>query len=105
MSQPALGHGQIWWADLDKVRPVIVLTRAGVAARLRRVLVAPITSTVRGIATEVPVGQAEGVRDGSVANLDNVQLLPVDQLIRQAGHVDTRRWHEFCTAMARVMAC
>ena len=100
-----LGHGQVWWADLDKVRPVVVLTRQRVASRLARVLVAPITTTARGIATEVPVGTAEGVRDDSVASLDNIQLLPVDSLLRTAGRVAPERWPEFCSAMAKVMAC
>ena len=100
-----LGHAQIWWADLDKVRPVVVLTRARVASRLTQVLVAPITSVDRGIATEVALGEREGVRDGSVANLDNVQLVPVDALLHQAGAVDDSRWPEFCRAMAKVIAC
>jgi len=100
-----LGHGQVWWADLDKIRPVVVLTRARVAGRLSRVVVAPITTTVRGIATEVRVGESEGVTVDSVANLDNVQLVGVDRLLRQMGAVDDRRWEEFCSAMAAVMAC
>ena len=100
-----LAHGQVWWADLDKVRPVVVLTRARVAPLLRRVLVAPVTTTVRGIATEVPLGASEGVRDGSVANLDNVQLVPVDCLLRQAGTVAVEAWPAFCAAMAATMAC
>lgn len=101
----ALGHGQVWWADLDRIRPVLVLTRARVAPRLRRVLVAPVTTTVRGIATEVPLGPEAGVRDGSVANLDNVQLVPVDCLLRPAGRVAAEAWPRFCAAMAAVMAC
>jgi mRNA interferase MazF len=100
-----LGHGQVWWADLDKVRPVVVLTRARVAPRLHRVVVAPITSTVRGISTEVALGANEGVADGSVANLDNLQLVATDRLLRQAGRVSPSRWSEFCTAMHNVMAC
>jgi mRNA interferase MazF len=100
-----LGHGQVWWADLDKVRPVVVLTRARVAGRLRRVLVAPITTTVRALTTEVPVGPSEGVRKDSVANLDNIQLVPVDGLLRQAGTIAPDRWQEFCAAMTKVMAC
>jgi len=100
-----LGHGQLWWADLDKVRPVVVLTRQRVAPRLARVVVAPITTTIRGLATEVALGSAEGVRDGSVASLDNVQLLPVDRLLRRAGRVAPARWPEFCSAMAKVMGC
>lgn len=100
-----LGHGQVWWADLEKVRPVVVLTRARVAGRLTRVLVAPITTVVRGIPTEVLLGPPEGVADGSAANLDNIQLVPVSRLLRPAGAVDPERWAEFCTAMASVMAC
>lgn len=100
-----LGHGQVWWADLDKVRPVLVLTRARVASRLHRVLVAPITTTVRDIATEVPLDGREGVRDGSVANFDNVQLVLVSHLLRQAGSVDTSRWQEVCAAMSAVIDC
>jgi len=101
----ALGHGQLWWADLDKVRPVVVLTRERVASRLVRVLVAPITTTARGLTTEVPLGSAEGVQEGSVASLDNVQLVPVSSLLRRAGRVAPDRWPEFCLAMAKVMAC
>ena len=102
-----IGHGQVWWADLpgEKIRPVVVLTRATVAEQLSRIVVAPITSTVRGIATEVPLGRAEGVQDGCVANLDNVQLLSASRLLRRAGRVDVSRWPEFCRAAARMMAC
>jgi len=100
-----LSHGQVWWADLDKIRPVVVLTRGRAASRLQRVLVAPITTTVRGLATEVAVGTDEGVRAGSVASLDNVQLIPTDMLLRKAGRIPASRWPEFCTAMAKVMAC
>lgn len=100
-----LAHGQVWWADLDKVRPVVVLTRTSVAPLLTRVLVAPITTTVRDIPSEVGVGAAEGVRDGSVANLDNVQLLPVTRLLRTAGTVHPDRWPEICAAMTHTIGC
>ena len=100
-----IGHGDVWWADLDKVRPVVLLTRRRVAPLLTRVLVAPVTTTVRGIATEVALGRAEGLKPGCVANLDNVQLIPVGALLRRAGAVEPRRWPEFCHAMASVMAC
>ena len=100
-----LGHGQVWWADLDKVRPVLVLTRRTVAPRLSRVLVAPITSTVRGIPTEVALGEPEGVAAGSAASLDNVQLLPVDRLLRRAGTVDDGRWPEVCDALTHAIGC
>jgi mRNA interferase MazF len=100
-----VGHGDVWWVDLDKVRPVVVLTRRRVASRLTRILVAPVTTTVRGLATEVSLGQAEGLRAGCVASLDNVQLVPTNRLLLRAGQVAPHRWHEFCHAMAAVMAC
>ena len=100
-----LGQGQVWWADIDTVRPVLVLTRTAVADRLSRVLVAPITSTVRGIPVEVGLGSDEGVVDGSVANLDNVQLVPVAWLLQRAGTIAPRRWPDVCQAMAHTIGC
>lgn len=100
-----IGHGQVWWADLDKVRPVVILTRARIAPRMRRVLVAPITTTVRGIGTEVALGKNEGVKPGSVASLDNAHLVPVERLVALAGRIDPERWPEFCEAIRKVMSC
>lgn len=102
-----IGDGDVWWADVadEKIRPVVVLTRRRIASRLTRVVVAPITTTVRNIPTEVPLGSAEGVRNGSVANVDNLQLLDTDRLLRRAGRIDTQRWPEFCRAVATMMNC
>ena len=100
-----IGHGQVWWADLDKVRPVVLLTRSRIAPHMHRVLIAPVTTTVRGIPTEVALGKAEGVKTGSVANLDNVHLLPVEHLVALAGTIGSARWPEFCEAMRKVMNC
>lgn len=100
-----LGHGQVWWADLDTVRPVVVLTRDSVAPLLTRVLVAPVTTVIRDLVCEVPLGPDEGVVDGSVANLDNVQLLDVRRLLRPAGGVSADRWSEFCEAMTATIGC
>ena len=100
-----LAHGQIWWADLDVVRPVLILTRSTVAPRLHRVLVAPITSVVRDIPTELPLGREEGVADDSVASFDNVQLLPVSVLLGRAGQVSMLRWPEASDAMRHTMGC
>jgi mRNA interferase MazF len=103
----SLGHGEVWWAQVpgDKIRPVVILTRARVAARLHAVVVAPVTSVVRGLPTEVPIGTAEGVRDGSVANLDNAMLLHRTALGRKCGDVAATRWPEFCRAMHKMMGC
>lgn len=84
---------------------MVVLTRQRVAPLLSRVLVAPITTTVRDIPTEVPVGPAEGVAEGSVVNLDNAQLVPVGRLLQQSGTVSRKRWGTFCDAMVAVLGC
>jgi mRNA interferase MazF len=72
-------------AQLDKTRPVLVLTRDTVRPHLANVTVAPITSTIRGLSTEVPVGTANGLDQDSVISLDNIQTIPVRHLGRQIG--------------------
>ncbi|TQN42097.1 mRNA interferase MazF [Blastococcus colisei] len=72
-------------ARLDKSRPVLVLTRELVRPRLTRVTVAPITGTIRGLSTEVPVGAANGLDQPSVVSCDNVTTVPSTALGRQIG--------------------
>jgi mRNA interferase MazF len=72
-------------AQLDKRRPVLVLTREVARPRLRRVTVAPITTTVRGIATEVPVGRTNRLDRDSVVSLDNIQTILAADLHDQIG--------------------
>ena len=72
-------------ATLDKTRPVLVLTRDVAIGRLRTVTVAAITSTIRGLATEVPVGPSNGLDHDSVVNLDNVFTVDHRSLGRRVG--------------------
>ena len=74
-------------ASLDKTRPVLVLTRELVRPHLSRVTVAPITSTIRGLSTEVPVGLDNGLEHPSVVSCDNVVTIPVTALGRQIGRL------------------
>ncbi len=82
---PGPRRGEIWIAELDKRRPVIILTRDPLGQFLHSVIVAPITSTVRSIATEVAVGIGDGIDIPSVANLDNLMLMDRGRLIRRVG--------------------
>ena len=75
----------IHWVDLDKSRPALVLTRPEAGRFLHRVTVAPITSTVRGIAIEVPVGPAHGLKHASVVNFDNITTVHRDRLGARIG--------------------
>ncbi len=72
-------------AHLDRTRPVLVLTRELVRPHLSRVTVAPITGTVRGLSTEIPVGRQNGLDHDSVVSCDNILTIPVTALGRQVG--------------------
>ena len=74
-------------ARLDKTRPVLVLTREAVRPHLTRVTVAPITSTVRGLSTEVRVGTANGLPHDSVVSCDNIVTVPVSAVGRRLGYL------------------
>ncbi len=72
-------------AHLDKARPVLVLTRDLVRPHLRTVTVAPITTTIRGLSTEVPVDADNGLTAPSVVSCDNVTTIPSHALGAQIG--------------------
>ena len=74
-------------AHLDKARPVVVLTREVVRPYLRRVTVAPITTAVRGLSSEVPVGVDNGLDQPGVVNCDNIATVPATALGRQIGYL------------------
>ncbi len=72
-------------AHLDKARPVLILTRELVRPHLTRVTVAPITSTINGLSTEVPVGTPNGLGQASVISCDNIVTVPKEAVGRQIG--------------------
>jgi mRNA interferase MazF len=72
-------------AQLDKVRTVVILTREVVRPHLGRVTVAPITSTIRGLSTEVPVGRVNGLDHESVISCDDIVTVPTSTLGRYVG--------------------
>jgi mRNA interferase MazF len=74
-------------ARLDKPRPVLILTREIVRPYLTNVTVAPITSTIRGLSTEVPVGVVNGLDRDSVASCDNIVTVPTSAIGSQLGYL------------------
>ncbi len=72
-------------AQLDKSRPVLVLTRELVRAQLTTVTVAPITTRVRGLSTEVGVGAENGLAGPGVVSCDNITTIPAAALREQVG--------------------
>src|SRR6266478_74138 len=76
-------RGEVRWytfAQPDKRRPVVILTRDSVLDYLGEVTVAPITSTIRDIPSEVLVGPEDGVPRPCAINLDHLQTVSKDQL-------------------------
>ena len=74
---------EIRWASLPPPigrRPVLLLTRTAAYEYLAKVVVAEVTSTVRGIPQEIALGRREGLERPSVANLDNVHVVPKARL-------------------------
>jgi mRNA interferase MazF len=74
-------------AQLDKARPVVVLTREAVRPHLSRVTVAPITTTARGLSSEVPVGVANGLDHHGVVSCDNILTVPTSTIGRHIGYL------------------
>ena len=79
-------RGEIYVADLPEPvgkRPVLLVTRTAATAVRTAVTVAPVTRTIRSIASEVPLGRAHGLRRSSVANCDSLQTIPKEALRRR----------------------
>ena len=70
----------IHWVSLDKRRPSVILTRAAVVTVRTQLTVAPITSRIRDLSVEVPVGTAQGLAHDGVINVDNIQTVPASSI-------------------------
>lgn len=88
----------IMWARLPAPigrRPVVLLTRSSGYAYLNKVLIAEVTSTIRNIPQEITLGKAEGLGHPSVANFDNIHVIPKASLGEQIGSISRSR-HAAC---------
>ena len=99
--------GEIWWGEPPelKPRPYIVLTRDTAIAVLTRVLVAPVTTSIRAIPTELPLGSSDGLPRDCVAAMDGVFNLRKVYLTRRMGALGRGRRHELCAALAAAVDC
>jgi mRNA interferase MazF len=89
----------------DKVRPVVVLTRDEVVEAMHSVVVAPVTSTIRGLSSEVAVGTVEGLKGDSVVNLDHISNVERSKLARYVGALGERKMAAVCRALRFAMGC
>lgn len=86
-------------AQLDKRRPVLVLTRTHAVAHLRSVTVAPITTVARGLHTEVAVGPDNGLDQPSVVSCDNIVTIPTTALGERIGALLHRQEPDLAAAI------
>lgn len=103
-----VNRGEIWryrFKMPDKQRPVLVLSRQEVIGLLHTVMVAPVTSTIRGAPSEVVVGEREGLKHESAVNLDHVQTVERAHLTGYIGHVGPEKLREVCRALAIATGC
>ena len=97
-----LRRGEVRWyafARPDKQRPVVVLTRDSVLEYLGEATVAPITRTVRGIPSEVPLGPDDGMPEPCAVNLDHVQTVAQGRLGALVTTLSTQRMAEVRDAL------
>ncbi len=88
-----------------KERPVLILTRASAIPYLSRVTVAPITSTIRGVPSEVALGLEDGMRQPCVVNLHNVVTVSQQRVGRRVAQLTPRRMREVCAGLAFALGC
>lgn len=101
-------RGDIWmysFARPDKKRPVLVISRQSVIPLLRTVMVAPITSAIYGVPSEVKVGVEQGLKRDSAVNLDHIQTVDRSRLTGYIGHLSDDVMDEVCRAVAVATGC
>jgi mRNA interferase MazF len=99
-------QGEVWWAEAeDKRRPVLVVTRSDAVAVLHRVVVAPLTRTIRGIPTEIRFGPQDGLSSECAASFDNFQPINRHLLTERVATLAAGRRHEICAALEALADC
>jgi mRNA interferase MazF len=101
-------RGEVWWCELPEIarRPVVVLSRDTTIPRRRRVIVAPCTTKIRGIETEVVLDpEVDPVPKPSAASLDAVQDVSMVELVERLGRLSADRMRAICDALAVAVDC
>jgi len=101
-------RGEVWWCELPEVgrRPVVVLSRDAAIPRLRRALVAPCTTNIRGLPSEVLLETGDDpVPLRSAVNLDSVESVSIAVLVERLGRLNNERMRQVCSALAVAVDC
>ena len=100
-------RGEVWWADVpgDKPRPVLILTRERFIPRLTSLLVAPVTTSVRDIPTEVVLDRSDGMPVRCAANFDNTFTIGTVRLSERITTLTAERMEAACSAYRFAAGC
>ena len=93
------------FAAPDKQRPVVVLTRASAIAYLSSVTVAPITSSIRGVPSEVVLNEEDGMKAPCSVNLHHAVTVSQDRMGKRVAQLSTIRMNEICAALRFTLGC
>lgn len=101
-------RGELWWCELRDIgrRPILVLSRDVAIPRLGRALVAPCTTTIRDLPSEVVLEPGpDPIPRASAINLDSVESVPLGVLVDRIGRLSDDRMREVCDALAVAVDC
>ena len=101
-------RGEVWWCEPPGIgrRPVVVLSRDAAIPRLRRALVAPCTTTIRGLPSEVVLEPGEDpIGRRSAVNLDSVESVSLGVLVARIGRLSDTRMRQICSALEVAVEC
>lgn len=101
-------RGEVWWCEPPEIgrRPVVVLSRDAAIPRLHRAMVAPCTTTIRGLPSEVVLEPGnDPIRRRCAVNLDSVESVSVAVLVERLGALSGDRMRQVCTALEIATDC
>jgi len=101
-------HGELWWCELPSIgrRPVVVLSRDAALQRRRRAVVAPCTTTIRGLASEVVLEPGDDpIPRRSAVNLDSLESVSTSVLVERLGRLSDDRLRDVCAALEVALDC
>ncbi len=101
-------RGELWWCEPPEIgrRPVVVVSRDAAIPRLRRALVAPCTTTVRGLASEVILEPGDDpIPRRCAVNLDSLESVSIAVLVERLGRLSDERMRQVCTALEVAVDC
>jgi mRNA interferase MazF len=106
MTQPM--RGEVWWCEPPDIgrRPVVIMSRDAAIPRLRRAIIAPCTTTIRGLASEVVLEPGDDpVPQRCAVNLDSVESASTGVAVERIGRLSDQRMRQVCTALEIAVDC